>query len=79
MIPVIVEKRPKPTAKLSTRRLDPQKFSSPFSHKGKRTAFAEAYARGDIPCRIEHHTSKLSLIWTIPLESMCLKMYVYPC
>eukprot|EP00906_Rhabdomonas_costata_P012569 RCo018100 len=71
MIPVTVDKRKKPAEKLSAQRFDRHKLSSPFSQGAKhKTAFAEAYARGDIPCHLEHHTARVSLIWTVPLEQI---------
>jgi len=61
----------KPAPKLSTARLDPHKFSSPFASTAKaKTSFTEAYGRGDLPCRIEHHTSRMSLAWSHPVERL---------
>jgi len=62
---------PQPGGKLSASRLDPHKFASPFAGAGKaKTPLSEAYNRGDIPCRIEHHSSHMSLHWSTPVPEL---------
>ena len=61
-----VSKQNRPTEKLRSIKLgDPFKVGN--KHK---TNFGYVYSAGGIPCRIEHGTVSMKLIWSIPPESL---------
>ena len=61
-----VSKRNKPTAKLRS-----VKYGNPFATADKhKTNFGYVYSAGGIPCRIDHGSVSMKLVWDIPVESL---------
>lgn len=61
-----VNKKNKPTAKLRS-----IKLGNPFATADKhKTNFGYVYSAGGIPCRIDHGSVSMKLVWSIPIESL---------
>ena len=61
-----VSKKNKPTAKLRS-----IKLGNPFATADKhKTNFGYVYSAGGIPCRIDHGSVSMKLVWSIPIESL---------